>query len=112
MRKERGIARSLMAHINMCVDSGIREAKSQKVSWAVATLDTRCETIHVFKKKTSDCAALYMVGTKLVDPGEEQLQDGRAICFAIADGEIDVRSQPFERTGGHGVGKESLRVSR
>ena len=36
MRSERGMARSLIAHISMCVVSGIREAKSQNVSWALA----------------------------------------------------------------------------
>ena len=33
--KLRGMARSDMAHIIMCVDSGIKEMKSQKVSWAL-----------------------------------------------------------------------------
>ena len=36
MRKQRGIARSDMIHITMCVDSGVSETKSQKVSCAVA----------------------------------------------------------------------------
>jgi hypothetical protein len=29
------MARSDITHINMCVDSGISETKSQNVSWAV-----------------------------------------------------------------------------
>ena len=36
MRRLRGMARSDMAHISMCVVSGISEAKSQKVSCALA----------------------------------------------------------------------------
>ncbi|MNU04658.1 hypothetical protein D3C72_2491580 [compost metagenome] len=36
MRRDRGIARSDMAHMTMCVLSGIRLMKSQKVSWALA----------------------------------------------------------------------------
>ena len=35
MRKERGIARSDMIHMIMCIDSGVSEIKSQKVSCAV-----------------------------------------------------------------------------
>ena len=35
VRYERGMARSDMTHISMWVDSGAREAKSQKVSCAV-----------------------------------------------------------------------------
>ena len=35
-RKLRGIARSLIAHRAMCVDSGMREMKSQNVSCALA----------------------------------------------------------------------------
>ena len=34
-RKERGIVRSDMIHITMCMLSGVREMKSQKLSWAV-----------------------------------------------------------------------------
>ena len=34
-RNERGIARSDIAHISMCVDSGMSETKSQKLSCAV-----------------------------------------------------------------------------
>ena len=34
-RNDRGIARSDIAHISMCVDSGISDAKSQKLSCAV-----------------------------------------------------------------------------
>jgi hypothetical protein len=34
--KLRGIARSLITHISMCVDSGISETKSQNVSCALA----------------------------------------------------------------------------
>ena len=33
-RNERGMARSDMVHMTMCVASGIREMKSQKLSWA------------------------------------------------------------------------------
>jgi hypothetical protein len=36
MRRLRGMARSDMTHMIMCMDSGIREMKSQKVSWAEA----------------------------------------------------------------------------
>ena len=35
VRKERGIARSDIAHINMCVDSGVSDTKSQNESCAV-----------------------------------------------------------------------------
>ena len=31
---DRGMARSDITHINMCVDSGCNETKSQNVSWA------------------------------------------------------------------------------
>ena len=33
-RNERGMARSDIVHITMCVASGIKEMKSQKLSWA------------------------------------------------------------------------------
>src|SRR3546814_531296 len=36
MRKLRGIARSDIAHMIICIDSGIRPMKSQKVSCALA----------------------------------------------------------------------------
>jgi hypothetical protein len=36
MRSERGSVRSDMIHIIMCIDSGVSEMKSQKVSWAAA----------------------------------------------------------------------------
>jgi len=36
IRSERGMVRSLIAHITVCIDSGISEMKSQKVSWALA----------------------------------------------------------------------------
>lgn len=36
VRKERGMVRSLIAHMIMCDDSGISPMKSQKVSWALA----------------------------------------------------------------------------
>jgi hypothetical protein len=36
VRRERGMVRSLIAHMIMWVDSGIRLMKSQKVSWALA----------------------------------------------------------------------------
>ena len=36
MRSERGMARSDIAQISICMLSGISEAKSQKVSWAEA----------------------------------------------------------------------------
>ncbi len=35
-RKLRGMARSDIAHITVCADSGTKETKSQKVSWAEA----------------------------------------------------------------------------
>jgi len=34
-RKDRGIVRSDMIHITICIDSGVKEIKSQKLSWAV-----------------------------------------------------------------------------
>jgi hypothetical protein len=36
VRRLRGMVRSLMIHITMCMDSGISEMKSQNVSWAEA----------------------------------------------------------------------------
>ena len=36
MRRLRGIARSDMTHMIMCIDSGMSEMKSQNVSWAEA----------------------------------------------------------------------------
>ncbi len=36
MRNERGMARSDMIHMTMCIASGVSEMKSQNVSWAVA----------------------------------------------------------------------------
>ena len=36
MRWERGMPLSLMAHMTMWLDSGLRLTQSQKVSWAVA----------------------------------------------------------------------------
>ena len=36
IRKLRGMARSDMTHMTMCIDSGMSEMKSQKVSWADA----------------------------------------------------------------------------
>ena len=35
MRSERGMVRSLIAHMIMCIDSGVSEMKSQSVSWAL-----------------------------------------------------------------------------
>jgi hypothetical protein len=36
MRRLRGMVRSLIAHMIMCIDSGMRDTKSQKVSCALA----------------------------------------------------------------------------
>ena len=47
MRSERGIARSDIAHMIMCVDSGISPTKSQNVSWARGGLRIAAVGLHL-----------------------------------------------------------------
>ena len=47
MRSERGIARSHIAHMIMCIASGISEMKSQNVSCALPACGKRAVRLHL-----------------------------------------------------------------
>ena len=49
MRSERGIVRSDITHMTMCMDSGVSEMKSQKVSCAVAGLREAAVGLHLHR---------------------------------------------------------------
>ena len=56
-RNDRGIARSDIAHMSMCVDSGISETKSQKLSCAVCAWG---------KPRSGSCLAAWIRSGNLI----------------------------------------------
>ena len=56
-RNDRGIARSDMIHMSMCVDSGMSDAKSQKLSCAVCACG---------KPRSGSCLAAWMRSGNLI----------------------------------------------
>ena len=73
-RNERGIARSDMIHISMCVDSGISETKSQKLSWAVCACgNPRSGSCLAAWITSGNLIASWMKNTGMLLPTRSQL---------------------------------------
>ncbi len=73
-RNERGIARSDMIHISMCVDSGVREAKSQKLSCAVCACgNPRSGSCFAACTTSGNLIASWMKNTGMLLPTRSQL---------------------------------------
>ena len=74
IRSDRGMARSLIAHMIMCIDSGISEMKSQKVSWAVAACgNARSGSIFTACTRSGNFMASWMKNTGMLLPTRSQL---------------------------------------
>jgi hypothetical protein len=74
MRSERGIARSLIAHMIMCIDSGVSEMKSQNVSWALpACGKPRSGSIFTECTTSGNFIASWMKNTGMLLPTRSQL---------------------------------------
>ncbi len=73
-RNERGIARSLIAHSSMCVDSGISDTKSQKVSCADAACGQprSCSSLTACTR-SGNFIASWMKKTGMLLPTRSQL---------------------------------------
>ena len=73
-RNDRGIARSDIVHITMCVDSGIREMKSQKLSWAdCACGKPRSGPASTAWTRSGNLIASWMKNTGMLLPTRSQL---------------------------------------
>ena len=69
IRKLRGMARSDIAHISMCVLSGISEAKSQKVSGALAACGSSlCGSALTAWRRSGNFIAAWMKNTGMLLP--------------------------------------------
>ena len=74
MRSERGIVRSDMIHMTMCIDSGVSEMKSQKVSCAVADWGKpRSGSILTAWIRSGNLMASWMKNTGILLPTRSQL---------------------------------------
>ncbi len=68
------MARSDMTHISMCVDSGISETKSQKVSWAEAACGMAlCGSGLTAWIRSGNFMASWMKNTGMLLPTRSQL---------------------------------------
>ena len=76
-RSERGMARSDIVHSTMCVASGIREMKSQKVSWALAACGQprSCSSLTECTR-SGNFIASWMKKTGMLLPTMSQLPSG------------------------------------
>ena len=73
-RNERGMARSDMIHMIMCIDSGISETKSQKLSWAVwACGKPRSGSCLAAWMRSGNLIASWMKNTGMLLPTRSQL---------------------------------------
>ncbi|MCW0447874.1 hypothetical protein NB706_000708 [Xanthomonas sacchari] len=74
MRSERGMVRSLIAHMIMCSDSGISETKSQNVSCALAACGKpRSGSIFTAWIRSGNFNASWMKNTGMLLPTRSQL---------------------------------------
>jgi hypothetical protein len=74
IRSERGMARSLMAHMIMCMLSGVSEMKSQKVSWAVAACgNSRSGSCLAAWIRSGNLMASWMKNTGMLLPTRSKL---------------------------------------
>ena len=74
MRSERGIARSDIAQITACIDSGVSEMKSQKVSCALAACgNPRSGSIFTAWTKSGNLMASWMKNTGMLLPTRSRL---------------------------------------
>lgn len=74
MRSERGMVRSLIAHMIMCIDSGLSEMKSQKVSCALAACGKpRSGSIFTAWIRSGNFIASWMKNTGMLLPTRSQL---------------------------------------
>ncbi|MNI97013.1 hypothetical protein D3C73_1555820 [compost metagenome] len=74
VRSERGIVRSLIAHMIMCIDSGISETKSQNVSCALAACgNARSGSIFTAWIRSGNLIASWMKNTGMLLPTRSQL---------------------------------------
>ncbi|MNV51327.1 hypothetical protein D3C71_1433720 [compost metagenome] len=77
MRRLRGMVRSLMAHMIMCMVSGISETKSQKVSCALAAWgNARSGSIFTACTRSGNFIASWMKNTGMLLPTRSQLPSG------------------------------------
>ncbi len=68
------MARSLIAHMIMCIDSGISEMKSQNVSWADAACGkARSGSIFTACTRSGNFMASWMKNTGMLLPTRSQL---------------------------------------
>ena len=73
-RNERGMVRSDMIHMTMCIDSGVSEMKSQKVSWADADWGKpRSGSIFTAWMMSGNLIASWMKNTGMLLPTRSQL---------------------------------------
>ena len=74
IRSERGIVRSLIAHMIMCIDSGVSEMKSQNVSCALAACGkARSGSIFTECTRSGNFIASWMKNTGMLLPTRSQL---------------------------------------
>ena len=74
IRSERGMVRSDIAHMIMCVDSGISAMKSQKVSCALAACGKpRSASIFTAWTRSGNLIASWMKNTGMLLPTRSQL---------------------------------------
>ena len=74
VRKLRGSARSDMTHISMWVDSGMRETKSQNVSWALAACGIPwCGSGFTAWTRSGNLIASWMKNTGMLLPTRSKL---------------------------------------
>ena len=74
IRKLRGMARSDMTHMIMCMDSGMREMKSQNVSWAEAAWGiSLCGSGFTAWMRSGNFTASWMKKTGMLLPTRSKL---------------------------------------